>query len=446
MHSELTRFPRPRCRNAETTKALGISVARAINLAAGDTPAGIAEALNTVRDYLDMDVAFVSEFVGDSRIIRYIDSRQQPSPLTAGDIVPLTSGFCDDVVKGVLPGLIPDTAAFPQCADKVSLRGSPVGSHLGVPLRFPDGHLYGSFCCFNRVADTSLNERDLRLMQIFGAIIARHLDVETQRATEHHTSAGRIRDALDRGEPAVVYQPVFRLRDGLLLGAEALARFPGPPQRSPDLWFGEAAAVGLQVELEVQAIRNAIAGFQDIWPQGRDMRLAVNASPDTILSGAFQDAMRQAPVGRLALEITEHDRVENYLALRRVLGELHQQGCKITVDDAGSGYASLRHILQIEPDVIKLDISLTRDIDTSAGKRALAGGLIEFARQTNCVIIAEGVETAAELATLREMRVNSAQGYLLGRPASAADFGRRLAAGGHADAPILHFPTVLPSQ
>ena len=111
-----------------------------------------------------------------------------------------------------------------------------------------------------------------------------------------------------------------------------------------------------------------------------------------------------------------------------------------------SGYASLRHILQIEPDVIKLDISLTRDIDTSAGKRALAGGLIEFARQTNCVIIAEGVETAAELATLREMRVNSAQGYLLGRPAPAADLGQRLAAGGHADAPILpHCPTAPPS-
>nr|WP_247655455.1 EAL domain-containing protein [Stutzerimonas frequens] len=90
---------------------------------------------------------------------------------------------------------------------------------------------------------------------------------------------------------------------------------------------------------------------------------------------------------------------------------------RLAVDDAGAGYASFRHILKLKPDVIKLDASLIRNVDSDTGCRALAAALIRFAEETGCKVVAEGVETQEELAMLRRLEVNKAQGYLLGRPA-----------------------------
>lgn len=96
---------------------------------------------------------------------------------------------------------------------------------------------------------------------------------------------------------------------------------------------------------------------------------------------------------------------------------MRQRGLKLAVDDAGAGFASFRHILKLKPDVIKLDTSLIRQIDTDTGCRALAAALIRFAEETGSKVVAEGVETEAELQALRELKVTKAQGYLLGRPA-----------------------------
>jgi EAL domain-containing protein (putative c-di-GMP-specific phosphodiesterase class I) len=117
------------------------------------------------------------------------------------------------------------------------------------------------------------------------------------------------------------------------------------------------------------------------------------------------------------LEITEHVSIAGYTEFKHSLEVLRARGVRIAVDDAGAGYASFRHILNIQPDIIKLDMSLTRNVDSDSGRRALASALIRFAQETGCEIIAEGVETAAELDTLRALGVTRAQGYYLGRPA-----------------------------
>jgi EAL domain-containing protein (putative c-di-GMP-specific phosphodiesterase class I) len=122
-------------------------------------------------------------------------------------------------------------------------------------------------------------------------------------------------------------------------------------------------------------------------------------------------------LSRVVLEITEHTTVEDYAKLHEVLRPLRERGMRLSIDDAGAGYSSFRHILRLRPDFIKLDISLTRDIDSDRGRRALAAALIGFARETGAELIAEGVETESELATLRKLGVHKAQGYLLGRPA-----------------------------
>lgn len=145
------------------------------------------------------------------------------------------------------------------------------------------------------------------------------------------------------------------------------------------------------------------------------------------MGGAVLKALREAPLGRLVIEIKEHAHVENYDDLTAALTPLRTLGVKVAVDDVGSGYASMRHVLNIRPDIIKLDISLTRAIDSDRTRRALASALCEFARQTDRRIVAEGVETSEELETLRSLGVDAAQGYYLGKPVPFPDFHRQIA-------------------
>jgi EAL domain-containing protein (putative c-di-GMP-specific phosphodiesterase class I) len=232
----------------------------------------------------------------------------------------------------------------------------------------------------------------------------------------------RIQAALRSEEPSIVYQPVFRLSDMTMVAAEALARFGGEPARSPDKWFAEAGEVGLKTQLELKAIRGALANYRSLWRRG-PIYLGINTSAQTMTKG-ITEVLDGFPAERIVIEITEHDRVENYDELLRALAPLRARGVKIAIDDAGSGYASIRHILNLRPDFIKLDTSLTQGIDADGMRRALAKALIQYGREADCKIVAEGLETEAELNTLRDLGVHAAQGWLLGRPRSIEDLWR----------------------
>jgi EAL domain-containing protein (putative c-di-GMP-specific phosphodiesterase class I) len=119
----------------------------------------------------------------------------------------------------------------------------------------------------------------------------------------------------------------------------------------------------------------------------------------------------------IVLEITEHAPVESYADLTAALDLLRSQ-VRIAVDDAGAGYAGLQHILEIRPDIVKLDIALVRGVDGDPVRRALVAGMVAFAREGGCSLLAEGIETDSELSTLQTLGVALGQGYLLGRPAS----------------------------
>jgi EAL domain-containing protein (putative c-di-GMP-specific phosphodiesterase class I) len=154
----------------------------------------------------------------------------------------------------------------------------------------------------------------------------------------------------------MVFQPIADLRHGEVVGVEALARFSSEPQQGPDRWFEDATQVGLRVELEIAAVRAAIARIDDL-PSGA--YLSVNLSPETILVPAFVEFVHEAPCQRLVVEVTEHAPVEDYEQLRVALADYRASGGLLAVDDAGAGFASLRHILRLAPDIIKLDVSLT---------------------------------------------------------------------------------------
>jgi EAL domain-containing protein (putative c-di-GMP-specific phosphodiesterase class I)/AmiR/NasT family two-component response regulator len=211
---------------------------------------------------------------------------------------------------------------------------------------------------------------------------------------------------------SMVYQPIVELDSRATVGFEALARFLSFPLRAPDEWFAEAVSLELGVGLELSAIEQALREFARI-PE--HAYLAVNCSQRAAASEEVAELLApHAP--RLVLEITEHEAVEDYDGLVAALQPLRDHGLRVAIDDAGAGFASLQHTLRIAPDIVKLDLSITRDIDTDRGKRALATALMSFAEEMSMTMIAEGIETAAELEALTELGIRFGQGFYLAEP------------------------------
>ncbi len=368
--------------------------------------------VHAIRDHLNMDVAFVSEFRKSDRIFRHVDARDR-TPIKPGDAAPLEQGYCQRVVDGRLPQLMPDTQRIAAAMALPETQAIPIGAHLSVPIRLADGRVFGTLCCFSFAPDPSLGERDLKMIRVFAELLADQIDRDMQGQRTLTDRRQRIAAAIAAGQPSMVYQPIFNLTTQRLAGLESLSRFHVEPRRPPNEWFAEAAEVGLSAELELAAIHGALRALPSLPP---DAYLSINCSPRTILNGGLQEALQAVELRRVVLEITEHDYIQDYPSLLATLAPLRACGLRIAIDDAGAGYASLRHVLHIQPEMIKLDVSLTRNIDTDSMRRALASALIAFARETKARIVAEGVETEAELRTLKSLGAVCAQGYFLAKP------------------------------
>jgi EAL domain-containing protein (putative c-di-GMP-specific phosphodiesterase class I)/DNA-binding NarL/FixJ family response regulator len=226
---------------------------------------------------------------------------------------------------------------------------------------------------------------------------------------------GRIERAIaDENAVQVVFQPICALDTLEPRGFEALARFPGPPQRGPEHWFREAAEVGLGTQLELVSVERSLAHLAEL-PDGAYM--SVNVSPATVVSAAFKRVIAAVPADRVVLEITEHAPIDDYDAFNAGIGSVRALGARLAIDDAGAGFASLRHILRLEPELIKLDITLIAAIESDRSQQALAAGIISFAEGIGATVVAEGIEHAAALEALRVLGVPFGQGFHLGRPA-----------------------------
>ncbi|OQW63124.1 MAG: diguanylate phosphodiesterase [Proteobacteria bacterium HN_bin10] len=384
------------------------------SMAVGSGDAVVNRALKAIRAHLAMDVAYVSQFVGDNMVLRKVDAPGQEALAKAGDVHSLNDTYCRDILAGRLPELMADTALEPVAAAKPITQALPIGRHMSVPIRLEDGSVYGMFCCLGFTPDPSLRERDLQMMRAFADLAGYEISREVEAEKLQNETRSRVITAMSEDVFDIVYQPIVDAKEGRLIGFESLSRFR---TGSPDVWFADAAGVGLGVELELAAIGKAL-GALALLPNS--VYLAVNASPDTILSGQLNEILAGLPLDRIVLEVTEHSTVSDYDALSAALNAWRAQGVRLAVDDAGAGYSSLRHILALQPDLIKLDMSLTRNICLDPARKALAAALIGFARETGSHIIAEGVETEAELVTLRQLGVEKLQGYFLGRPMSLA--------------------------
>lgn len=177
---------------------------------AGVADSGIEKVLNVVRTHLGMDVAFVSQFRVDDRVFTHVDARER-SPIKPGDKALLKDGYCQRVVDGRLPQLIPNAQELPATAALPETQAIPIGAHISVPIRLSDGRVYGTFCCFSFLPDVTLTERDLQMMRAFADMVADQIDREMQAASERDECVARINRALELDEPGIVFQPIYDL-------------------------------------------------------------------------------------------------------------------------------------------------------------------------------------------------------------------------------------------
>ncbi|MDN3646492.1 EAL domain-containing protein [Pontixanthobacter aestiaquae] len=367
--------------------------------------------LDAVREHLGVEIAFVSRYIDEDRELMNVRS-DLDLPMGPGYREPKENGYCWHVLQGNLPELIQDPADFPFTEEFAITKMLPVGCHLNVPLRLADGSVYGSFCALSRKPDRSMTERDLGVVRAFAQLAAEQIETTLEEDTRRSTLHKTISQLISGDRLTIVHQPIHSLDSNEPVGVECLARFPDAGSRGPDQWFDEAEEVGLGTELEMLAVRSALATLPYV-PEGHYM--SVNASPATIISGALEQALGDSDGDRLVIEVTEHQQVEDFQALADALRWIGPKA-KIAIDDVGAGYAGLRHIVDLEPDILKLDMSLTRDIHRNPARRALAAAMVAFSNEIGCKLIAEGIENEQERNTLQELGVTMGQGYFFSKP------------------------------
>ncbi|WP_241834520.1 EAL domain-containing protein [Pseudofrankia asymbiotica] len=372
--------------------------------------------LSVARQHLDMELSCLSRSAGEALMVEVTEGDSRSFGLVPGIVVDDPESMCGKLRDGRLPPVMSDvrsdrrTAGDPAAGEQGTEPG--IGAIVTAPVRRADGQIYGLLTCLSHDADHRLGEKDGSFLSQLASALSYSVTEPGATRQGHDRRHCRIRGLVDGGGPRMVFQPVFNLATMRLVGAEALARFP-PGFGSPERWFADAVSVGLGTELELAAISAALRVLPRI-PDG--LTVAVNASPATVASGRLATLLADKPAGRIIVEITEHERVEDYPATRAALDHLRAQGVRTAVDDVGVGYAGLHHLVELLPDVIKMDRRLTHRIDADRNLHALAVALTRFAGDIGACVLAEGVETAAELRCLISAGVHQAQGYYLGAP------------------------------
>ena len=241
--------------------------------------------------------------------------------------------------------------------------------------------------------------------------LERHTRAAQERATELAALRSRVVDVLEAGGPRLFCQPIVEIEHRRIIGFEALSRFDDAVP--PDQWFADAASAGVGVELELAAITNALRLVTELPPA---TYLSVNASPEALRDPRLLDLVTASDPRRVVIEVTEHDAPDDYDSFRSVITELQRVGARVAVDDTGAGFASFRHIVDLKPDIIKIDRSLVRGIDSDPARMSLMVALVAFATEVGATLIAEGVEKRREDLALRRWGVRFAQGWLYGKP------------------------------
>lgn len=393
------------------------------SLDAGRTPEETASAVCArVVELADMAMATIATFDLDG-IATVIGQ------VTAEDSLPRVAEHGLRVTRERSAYLAERAAAGPWVERWTPIAGHPIAPlleslHVRAQAFAPlthGGEVRGLLIVGSSVHDavTRLTERlpaIAEFAQITGALLGPQLSDRVAAAR----AAAAVRELIATAGFDIAFQPIVELATGQIPGYEALARFRDGAD--PDFHFGRAREAGLALELELACLGKALEQAARLEPGAW---LNVNVSPEVVLSDSLIDLLPlQDRV--VVLEITEHEAITDYAAFRTAIARL-DGGVKVCVDDAGAGYASLRHIVELDPLFVKLDRSLVAGIGSDAARRAVVAGMVRFAETAGLTLIAEGIETDEELDALRQASVALGQGYLLGRPSIRASRRLRVA-------------------
>ncbi|HET6562244.1 MAG TPA: EAL domain-containing protein [Marmoricola sp.] len=369
----------------------------------------LASLLLTAKRSLRLSVSFLSRLDGQTQHLEVVES-SVPFLFREGATQRQETTFCQAILDGQLPAVIPDVKASPVAMSLPAARLPRIRSFVSVPVTLSDGTLYGTFCAAGLTSDAELGERDRALMEVLASAAATIIEpgvLEQQRRLEIETRLDQVRAD---GGPRVVLQPIVELSTGNQAGAEALSRFPewGKP---PDVCFAEAHSVGQGHHLELLALSAAAAHLDRL-----SGYLAVNLSPATLLTRECGEQLARLPLDRVLLELSEHDPIDDYAALTSALEPLRSSGMRLAIDDVGAGFSSLRHIVLTSPDVLKLDRSIVDGVSHDPVLSTLIQSLVTFGHGSGALVVAEGVETADDAAAVRALGVDYGQGWHYGRP------------------------------
>lgn len=380
-----------------------------------ESHAFVGRVLAAARRYLGARVSFLAEMVGPGKFIRAADGPAEAAGLAPGTRFNIEDSYCYRLLNGRIPEAIYDARNDPLSCDIPLTSVLGIDSYMGVPVLLGDGRSFGTLCCVNFEPAPENCARDLAFLHFLADLVGRQIENAVGLLEAQRRRLSEIQTVLVSGGPTMVFHPVMSLSDEHLVAVEALARFDaGDGDTPPDTWFRDAWAVERGLALELAAIRGSLWALEGL-PES--ILLTVNASPATVLEAEFLEALRDVAPGRLVVEITEHAPVQDYDALRARIETLATRGIRVAIDDVGAGYSSLRHVLALAPQFLKLDASLTKGIDKDLAKQAMAAGVMAFASATGARVIAEGIQTPAEAAALKAAGVPWGQGFLYGGPA-----------------------------
>jgi EAL domain-containing protein (putative c-di-GMP-specific phosphodiesterase class I) len=373
--------------------------------------AQVRELLATARQSLGMSVTFLSRMDGTTQHLEKVDTSigvlfqegyRQEQDLT----------LCQAIQDGALPAVIPDLREHPVAMELPAARFPRLRSYVSVPVVFSDGTTYGTFCGAGLTTDRGLADRDRALMDVLARAAAVVLEPAVRDRARVAALRERLAPVVAAGGPVVLLQPIVDLGTGRRLGAEALSRFPAAWSAPPDACFADAHHVGLGEALELMALERAATHLEQV-----SGYVSMNVSPAVLVSTACRELLQRLPLERVLLELSEHDPVEDYRTLRDALAPLRAAGLRVAVDDVGAGFSSLRHIVEVRPDVLKVDRSLVHGVADDPVLRELVVSLVALARSLGADVVAEGVETSRDADVLRRAGVPAMQGWLAARAA-----------------------------
>lgn len=391
--------------------------------------------LADVRGPLRLSVAMLTSFTSDRQAVEIMDSAGPP-PVPPDFSHPLADSFCRAILAGEMTPVINDVQNHPVASKLPPARIPGIHSFVSVPVTFSDGHVFGTLCAVGIDEDDEIAARDQHLLELVAGLTGRMIEPLVRARRQADELEVRHRELREEGGPRIVLQPIVDLATRARTGAEALSRFPVEWGMTPDAVFAQAHAAGLGVDLEIAAVERVMDVVGDV-----EGYVGINASLAALHSAAFEDALSGAPAERILLEISEHDRVDDYPRLLSRLDKLRESGFRLAIDDVGAGYSSLQHLVQIAPDVIKLDRSIVTGLAADPMRHTLVGSLVDFARGCGARLIAEGVETRDDADALAGLGVQFGQGWFLGMPGDPSELGAAEGAAADGDdAPVAAEP------